>query len=345
MRFRRCIVGAIAFSVAFTVSAIKAEAQTDSTRRAQDDTTRARSTRRIPVQKDRSFSYSNQTRRRESTGEVMISPDRARLDSLALAVEADRQRDEALAASTAAVAAKTDALAANLSAVADSLRTVRSDLSTVRGELTTVSTRANVLADSLRYLDQRFMRLRNGSIFGNSGFYAGVGTGANFTVSTLNDIGYKEGLNVVVPIGYHKQGTTLGLRGEFGIQTFDGRSPSGAFNNPDPKIYSAVGMLTVHLPLNAAKSHNFYLMGGGGAYMFRDIGGTSTLRERLGASNSGGTSTNTTKFGVTGGAGLEFHILGAANIFVQTKYTNVFGDAPSAASSLGNSGKNLSWIP
>jgi len=345
MRFRRCFVGAIAFSVAFTVSAIsKAEAQTDSTRRAQDDTTRARSTTRIPVRKDRGFAYSGQSRNRESTGEVMISADRARLDSLALAVDADRQRDEALAASTAAVAAKTDALAVTVSAVADSLRTTRGELSTVRGELTTVATRANVLADSIRYLDQRLARLRNGSIFGNSGFYAGVGTGANFTLGTLDDIGYKEGLNVVVPIGFHKQGTAIGVRGELGVQTFDGRA-IGNFSNPDPKIFSAIGMLTLHLPLNAGKTHNFYLMGGGGAYMFRDIGGTSSIREFLGSSSTPGETSNTTKWGVTGGAGLEFHILGAANFFVQSRFTNVFGEEPTNGGTLGVSGKNLRWVP
>jgi hypothetical protein len=341
MRVRRCIVGAIAVSVAFTVSAISTvEAQTDTTRA---DTTRARSTTRIPVQKDRSFSSTNQTRRRESTGEVMISPDRAKLDSLALEAEANRQRDEALAASTAAVAAKTDALAVTVASVADSLRTVRGELTTVRGELTTVATRANVLADSVRILDQRLFRLKNGSIFGNSGFYAGIGTGANFTMGTLDDIGYKEGLNVVVPLGYRKQGSTLGFRGELGVQTFDGRAFS-SFANPDPKIFSAVAMLTAHLPLNAAKSHNFYVMGGGGAYAFRDIGGASSLREHLGGTTtSGSTTTNTTKWGVTGGAGLEFHILGAANLFVQTKFTNVFGEEPSGTT--GVSGKNLSWIP
>jgi hypothetical protein len=274
----------------------------------------------------------------------MISPDRARLDSLALAVEADRQRDEALAASTAAIAAKTDALALSLAAVADSLRTVRSDVATVRGELTTVATRANVLADSVRILDQRLYKLRNGSIFGNSGFYVGVGTGANFTVSTLNDIGYKEGLNVMVPIGYHKQGTTLGVRAELGIQTFDGRLIA-SFANPDPKIYTAIGMLTAHLPLNAAKTNNFYVMGGGGAYMFRDIGGNSSIREFLGSSTTAGSTSNTTKFGVTGGAGLEFHILGAANVFVESRYTNVFGKAPANGNTLGVSGKNLAWIP
>jgi hypothetical protein len=345
MRFRRCFVGAIAFSVAFTVSAAtRAEAQTDTTRQ---DTTGVRSTTRIPVQKDRGFAYTNQTRRRESTGEVLMSADRMRLDSLALAVEAERARYDSLSAATTAgmseLTSKTDALATSVAAVADSLRTVRGDLSTVRGELTTVTTRANVLADSVRILDQRLYRLRNGSIFGNSGFYAGVGTGANLTLGTLDDIGYKEGLNVVVPIGFHRRGTTLGVRGEFGVQTFDGRN-FGGFRNPDPKIFSAVGMLTAHLPFNQAKTHNFYLMGGGGAYMFRDVGGGSSIREFLGRDNTAGSESNVTKWGVTGGAGLEFHILGAANLFVESRFTNVFGDEPATGVG-GVTGKNLRWVP
>lgn len=322
---------------ALMLSAVaSADAQTDTTRRAVSE-------RRIPVQKDKDFAASQRSRR-VSTGEVMLSEDRARVDALEAAAAIYTMRLDSIAAATAAIGVRSEATALLVAALMDSLRTVRGELSNVRGELTTVTARANALGDSLTQLNQRFMRLRQGSLFNNSGFYIGLGTGANFTNGTLSDIGYKEGLNVAMPIGFHKRGSVIGVRAELGIETFDGRFTAGV-SNPDPKLYTAVGMLTASFPLNEGKSHHFYLMGGGGAYMFRDIGANSTLAARLGSSGSSTiSSTNTTKWGVTGGAGFEFHVLGAANIFVQSRLTNVFAEKSSQPGTTSSS-SNLRWIP
>jgi hypothetical protein len=102
-------------------------------------------------------------------------------------------------------------------------------------------------------------------------------------------------------------------------------------------------MLTLNFPLNQAKTNTFYLMGGGGAYMFRDLGTNSALNGPLGATANSSTTTNATKWGVTGGAGFEFHVLGAANIFVQSRLTNVMAEKSSTPGTTSSS--SLRWIP
>lgn len=330
---------AIGLSVALMlVASASAQAQ---------DTTRARSDRRIPVRKEGGFTQ------RESRGEVMVAADRARIDSLEALQLTYQQRFDSITAATSSLATRTEAAERMLTALQDSLRAVRgelttakSELATLRGELTTTTARVNAVGDSLLFLNRRFANFRNGSMFGNSGFYVGVGTGANFTTGTLSNIGYKEGLNVAIPIGWNKLGVPIGFRGELGIQTFDGRTTS-AFSNPDPEVWSAVGMVTAHLPLNQRGTNNFYLMGGGGAYMFKDMGAGSALSQRLDATTFGPSTTvtkNITKFGVLGGAGLEIHVLGATSLFVETALTNVFGEE-GAIAGVRDNGKNLRWIP
>lgn len=335
MRLHRYAGCALAMGGALMLSAVaSADAQTDTTRRAVSE-------RRIPVQKDQNFSAS-QGNRRVSTGEVMLSEDRARIDALEAAVATYTMRLDSIAAATATIGSRSEATALLVTAIQDSLRNVRGELTSVRGELTAVTARNVALTEEVTQLNQRFSRLQNGSLFGNSGFYIGLGTGANFTNGTLSEIGYKEGLNVAVPIGFHKRGSMIGVRAELGIETFDGRFTAG-FNNPDPKLYTAVGMVTANFPLNEGKSHHFYLMGGGGAYMFRDIGAGSALSAQLGSSSTS-SSTSATKWGVTGGAGFEFHVLGAANIFVQSRLTNVFAEKSSQPGTTSSS-SSLRWIP
>jgi hypothetical protein len=164
----------------------------------------------------------------------------------------------------------------------------------------------------------------------------GLGTGMNFATGTLHNVGYGAGLNVVMPIGWSKPGRLLGLRAELAAQSFEGSVFPG-FQNIDPVAYSANAMLTVNLPLNNAKTNLFYLMGGGGVFVFDRVGATSALSDRLG--DTDGTAT---KLGLTGGAGLEFHILGATSLFVESAFTNVFGEHP--VTTAGDS-RNLRWVP
>ncbi|MDP1861901.1 MAG: hypothetical protein Q8K82_24795 [Gemmatimonadaceae bacterium] len=292
------------------------------------------STTRIPVRKDQPGTYGT----RESRGEVAYTSNRSLLDSLASAAAADRVRlDSALTAANAA-SLRADDAARSAAAVQDSLRVVRDELSTTNARAAALAMALNDsiarLGSSVRRIDNRW---RNGSIFGHSGLYVGLGTGANFTTGTLRDIGYDQGLDVVVPIGWHKQGNAIGLLGELGMQMFDGRQV-GNFVDPNPTAYSAVGMLTLHLPLNNARTNNFYLMGGAGAYRFQDLASGS-----LGSGASQTTTTsNVTKLGVTGGAGLNLHVVGVTSLFIQSRLTNVFADA-SITGGIGS--KSLRWVP
>ena len=325
-RYAGCAMG---LSIALTLSApAEAKAQTDSTRRATSE-------QRIPVRKEtRTGQTSGQTSgqttaqatvtRRESGGEVRLSAaaiTAARIDSLEAVAATYGSRIDALEATNATLNTRLEATDRTIAALTDSLRMVRgeltaarAELSTVRSELSLTTARTAVLADSVRWMNQRWNRFLNGSVFGNSGFYVGLGTGA---------------LHLTLPIGWSKVGNMIGFRGELSYQRLEGRL-RGSFTNPDPKVYSAVGMVTVNLPINTAKNNLVYLMGGGGAYQFHHIGASSSL-----AGSFNGTSSSETKFGMTAGAGLEVHILGATSLFTQTSFTTVSADR----------GGRLNWIP
>lgn len=318
---------AVTLVTALTLSvAADAGAQTDTTRRPT-----AVAEQRIPVRKDQGIT------RRVSAGDVdLIAVERARIDSLEALAASYRQRLDSVAAAFSARSDATDRLVASLT---DSLRIVRTELTTARSEMATMSAHLTALSDTVQQVNQRLWRLRNGSLFGNSGFYVGVGSGTNLTIGTLDDIGYNSGLNVSIPIGWHKRGNVIGVRTEWGIQSFDGRN-TAVFSNNDQRVYSAVGLLTLNLPLNANKTNTFYVMGGGGMYMFKNLIGGSTLGNRFGATTIAGSTTSETKFGFQGGAGVELRILGATSLFVQTGITQVSVDTPA-----GTSGSSLRWVP
>lgn len=328
MSMTKCYTRAIGFGVALTLSVgADAGAQQDTTRRPS-----AVAEQRIPVRKDQGLT------RRSSAGEVvdLLAVERTRIDSLEALAASYRQRLDSVSAAFSARSDATDRLVASLT---DSLRIVRTELTTARSEITTLSAHLTALSDTVGQVNQRIWRLRNGSLFGNSGFYIGVGSGTNLTMGTLDDIGYNSGLNVSIPIGWHKRGSVIGVRSEFGIQSFDGRNNAG-FSNNDPRFYSAVGLLTLNLPMNAAKTNTFYVMGGGGVYMFKNLVAGSTLGDRFGSTATSGSTSSETKFGFQGGAGVELKILGATSLFVQTGISQVSVDTPA-----GTSGSSLRWVP
>ena len=296
---------------------------------------RATSDQRIPVRKETGTATIS---RRESGGEVTISSATERIDSLEKAANAYRQRLNALEAGNAGMVTRSAATDRMIAALSDSLRMVRgelfssrAELTAMRAELTAANVRTDELADSVQWLNQRLANFRNGSVFGQSGFYVGVGTGTNITTNTLRDLGYASALHVQVPIGWSRRGNLLGIRTEWAIQRLEGRA-RGGFTNLDPQIYSGVAMLTLDLPLTAAKNTAFYLMGGGGVYQFRNIGATSSLTASFPGIDQ--TSKSEVKWGLTGGAGLEVHVIGASSLYLQTAFTNVSAE-----------GRNLSWMP
>lgn len=332
-RWTSCAMG---LSVALALSApAEAKAQVDTTRR---DTSQVR----IPVRKGMSTARMDGREtgitQRESAGDVATLTI-LRIDSLEAVTAEYRTRLDSLEAANAAAATRSAALEARINALSDSLSTARTELAALREELNATNTRLSEVDTRLQGLNQRFDRFRNRSLFGNSGFYIGLGTGASFTNGTLRDIGYESAPLLSVPIGWHKLGSMFGIRTEWSLARLEGVQ-EGSFFNPDPTVASGVALATLAFPINSAKSNNFYLMGGGGFYMFRDFGTGSGLADKFSGSDESAGDTET-KWGFQAGAGLEFHILGATSLFAQTSLTNVAADRGTA----GEEGRNLRWMP
>jgi hypothetical protein len=236
---------------------------------AQDTTRRAVSDQRIPLRKDGRHVQ-------ESRGEVALAAEVSRIASLEESAASLQQRLRATEAELATMTGRVDANEANIRSLEGTLRTTREELVGVRNELVLANARANAMAEQIAQFDRRMNNFTNGSLFGHSGFFIGLGTGVNFVTGTVHNIGYRTGLNVVMPFGWSKPNNLFGLRGELGVQTFDGRVVAG-FTNVDPRIYTATAQVMMNLPFNEAKTNLLYLMAGGGAYMFDRVGPTSTL--------------------------------------------------------------------
>ena len=96
------------------------------------------------------------------------------------------------------------------------MATARTELAALTAKVTEVDTR-------LQNLNDRYNRSRNRSLFGNSGFYVGLGTGVGFTSGTLrNELGYEGAPQLMGTIGWHKRGSLLGIRTEWSAQRLEG---------------------------------------------------------------------------------------------------------------------------
>ena len=325
-------------------TAAEAKAQVDTTRR---DTSQVR----IPIRKNGPAGTTTGTTgmtgmtttpggvtQRESGGDVATIT-MTRIDSLEGVARAYETRLDSLEAANTASATRTAALEARISALADSLSTARTEIASLKDELAASNARLTEVDTRLQGLNDRFNRFRNRSVFGNSGFYVGLGTGASYTSGTLRNIGYESAPLISIPIGWHKPGSMLGIRTEWTMARLEGVQ-SGSFFNPDPTVASGVALATLNFPINSAKSNNIYLMGGGGFYMFRDYGAGSGLADKFVGSNDNASETET-KWGFQAGAGLEVHLLGATSLFVQSSLTNVAADQ----GTVGEEGRNLRWMP
>jgi hypothetical protein len=300
---------------------------------------------RIPVRKEITSSTTRDASgvtRRESAGDV-ASLTILRIDSLeAVSREYKTRLDSlegALAAANNAANTRSAALEARINALSDSLATAKTELAALKEELNATNTRLSEVDTRLQGLNTRFNNFRHRSLFGNSGFYVGLGTGASYTSGTLRNIGYESAPLISIPVGWHKPGSMLGLRTEWTMARLEGVQ-EGAFFNPDPTVASGVALATFAFPINSAKTNSFYLMGGGGFYMFRDFGVGSGLSDKFSGSDESSGDTET-KWGFQAGAGLEFHILGATSLFVQSSLTNVAADRGTS----GEEGRNLRWMP
>lgn len=334
---------ALGGSVALALCASTLPAQVDTTRR---DTTRTpRSTTRIPI-------------RKESRGEVVL-PGRNRADSIAQArndsiTRAELARNDSIAAAERArldsIAMRTRADSIAQAARTDSLARVE------QARLDSISRVEQMRNDSIARANTpppQTMKTRRlpGS------FYIGLAGGAASPTGDVEDLGYTSGFNLSIPIGWHNPAALFGWRLMLGYNQFDGASfTTGGtspvvLSNPDPKVYSAELNLNLRFPFNERRTSSVYLSGGGGAYMFRNFGRGSALAGYLGNDvldpDDSNNETTVTKWGVNGGAGLEFGI-GTSSLFLETRLVNVFAgrdDEPNFDSVFGERGTSVRWVP
>jgi hypothetical protein len=84
--------------------------------------------------------------------------------------------------------------------------------------------------------------------------------------------------------------------------------------------------------------------------MFRNFGQTSPLGGYLGNDvlddHDEANETNINKWGVNGGAGLDFGI-GRSSLFLESRFENIFAGSSSVSfdNLFGNHGTNLQWVP
>ena len=363
MRKREITRWAIGSGIAVALCAATLPAQVDTTRR---DTTRAgaRSTTRIPI-------------RKESRGEVVLPTtstartDSMRADSIRRAEQtrtdsinaANLARNDSIAA---AERARTDSM--NMTSRQDSLAMAARTDSIARAEqmrTDSMSRAEQMRTDSLARVDtvaaqatvteQNFPQATTRRLPGS--FYIGFAAGSASPTGDVEDLGYDSGLNLSVPIGWHNPASVFGLRLLLSYNQFNGApfttgggSPV-SLSNPDPKVYSAELNLNMRFPFNERKTSSLYLLGGGGLYMFRNFGQGSALGAYLGndvldPEDSANEST-INKWGVNGGAGLEFGI-GTSSLFLESRIVNVFAgrdDEPNFDSVFGERGTSVRWVP
>jgi len=344
MTIRQITRWAIGGSVAAALCASTLPAQVDTTRR---DTTRARSTTRIPI--------------RKSGGDVVL-PSKIRADSIAAAARADsiraadlarndsiaaaeRARAEAMRTDSIALAARTDSIARAEQARTDSISRANADR--LRADSIAM---ANAQPAQVQTTVPTSRRLPGS-------FYLGLAAGATSPMGDLENLGYDSGLNLSIPIGWHNPAALFGWRLMLGYSQFGGSpfttggtSPT-ILSNPDPKVYSAELNLNMRFPFNERKTSSVYLSGGGGVYMFRNFGQGSALAGYLGNDvldpNDSANESTINKWGVNGGAGLELGI-GSSALFLETRLVNVFAgrdDEPTFDSIFGERGTSVRWMP
>ncbi len=335
---------AIGSSIAVALCASTLPAQVDTTRR---DTTRtARSTTRIPV-------------RKVSKGEVILPSERARADSIAAQARRDStMRADSIAAierartDSIAQAARSDSIARAEQARVDSIsrmEQMRNDsIARANAAVTAPVTTPDTAATQMPMSQGRRLP---------GSFYMGLAAGSASPTADLQDLGYDSGLNISIPIGWHNPSSLFGVRLMLGYQQFNGASFTTlgtspvVLSNPDPKVYSAELNLNMRFPFNERKTSSVYLTGGGGVYMFRNYGMGSALGGYLGNDvldpDDSDNESTINKWGINGGAGLEFGI-GTSALFLETRLVNVFAgrdDEPNFDSAFGERGTSVRWFP
>ena len=312
------------------------------------DTTRTRSEQRIRITKESRGEVSIPTR-----GDSAMRADSLRRDSLARAdsmradsvARVERMRQDSIAA---VEKARTDSIAAIEKARADSIAAIE----TARRD-------SIARADSIAAAEQlRREQMRNRYLFNGSGWYIGVAGGTARPRDDFEELGYGNGFNIAVPIGWHVPNHLLGFRLDLGYNQFNGGTFNaggtvpGTITNPDPKVLSASLNATMRFPVTESRTTALYLVGGGGLYQFRNFGRTSTLSGLLGndvldPQDEVNNEETKNKFGWNFGAGVDFGV-GPASIFLESRMENVIADRNDdvdLADFFGNRSNSVRWLP
>lgn len=202
--------------------------------------------------------------------------------------------------------------------------------------------------------------VRRTPLFHNSGFYISLGGGTSLPSLELNDRGYQPGFNIHVPIGYHRPQQLLGVRldlgynrlgSDQGVIVHDASGQGFAIPANRPQIYSATLNMTARGQIGAV---GIYGLGGAGMYQFRSFGKNSPIGQVLGESDTptettrygNGNSVRRNAFGAQIGGGMEFGI-GAAALFVESRFVNVFGNTDDFFNRQEGLGSHnaIRWVP
>lgn len=274
-----------------------------------------------------------------------MNADLVRNDSI---VAAERARTEAMRTDSVAEAARTESIARAEQARADSIsRAEQARTDSIR--------RVDPVAGAAVVSEQNFPLARSRKLPGS--FYIGFAGGAASPIGGVKDLGYDSGLNLSVPIGWHNPSSMLGLRLMLSYSQWNGSpyttgGPSPiVLSNPDPKVYSAEMNLNLRFPFNERKTSSLYFVGGGGLYMFNNLGQSSALGAYLGNDvldpNDEAIESSIRKWGVNGGAGLEFGI-GTSSLFLESRIVNVYSgrdDDLGFDNAFGRRGTTVRWVP
>jgi len=205
----------------------------------------------------------------------------------------------------------------------------------------------------------RLKQLRTGNPLTATGWYFGIAGGGSAPLGDVKDLGYDNGFNVTVPLGWHRIEYPLGFRLDLSYNQLNGGtnalgltgSNPDSLPTPDPKIYSATLNTTLRLPLSPSRMTAFYLIGGGGVYFIRNFGRGSPMSGYLGNDIEHPADTTNVRrfrrFGYNAGAGLELGI-GTSSLFIESRYINVLadrGENPSFDSRYGKRGNSVRWVP
>ena len=322
----------------------KADTTRKTTRPTATRVSRATSQRRIPVQKTESAAGTLERTRADS----IAMAERIRRDSLDAVMRwrmdstrmAERYRADSIEAAAAAALE------------AESLARMRRAEEARRDSLARLDSIA--AAEDARQRDLARYR------FGGQGWYMAFGGGAVIPTTDFDQIGYRSGFNVNLPIGWHPQGNVFGVRldlvyNQFAGQNYAPPTADGSpilLDNPNPQVFSGTMNLTVDLPIHPLRNLGFYGLGGGGVYHFQGYGTTSALGGFLGNevrnSTEATNKSSRTRFGAQAGLGLDWTV-GTSSLYVESRFVTVWADRSNNARfrEVFGQGRNdyLQWVP